>query len=44
MLSDADRKRHEHITDRGKVLEFVVQYEILIGDKWMPVVRYDLCP
>lgn len=41
MLSDKDRKRHEHLKDKGKVLEFVVQYEILLGKKWMPVVRYD---
>ncbi len=41
MLSDKDRKRHEHLKDKGKVLEFVVQYEILLGNKWMPVVRYD---
>ena len=31
MLSDKDRKRHEHLKDKGKVLEFVVQYEILLG-------------
>jgi len=41
MLSDEDRKRHEHLIDKGKVSGFVVQYEVLISDKWMPVVRYD---
>jgi hypothetical protein len=41
MLSDEDRKRHEHVIDKGKILEFVVQYEILFENKWMPVVRYD---
>lgn len=41
MLSDQDRKRHEHLTEKGKVLGFIVQYETLVKDKWMPVVRYD---
>ena len=41
MLSDTDRKRHEHLTEGAKVTGFVVQYEIFIEDEWMPVVRYD---
>ncbi len=41
MLSDKDRKRHEHLIDKGRVSGFVVQYEILFENKWMPVVRYD---
>jgi hypothetical protein len=41
MLSDEDRKRHEHVIDKGKILGFVVQYEILFENKWVPVVRYD---
>ncbi|MEK6678601.1 MAG: hypothetical protein AABY39_04200 [Nitrospirota bacterium] len=41
MLSDKDKKRHEHLIDKGRVVGFVVQYEILLEDKWMPVVRYD---
>jgi len=41
MLSDQDRKRHEHLTEKGKVLGFVAQYETRVKDKWMPVVRYD---
>ena len=41
MLSDMDRKRHEHLTEKGKISGFVVQYEILLENKWMPVVRYD---
>jgi hypothetical protein len=41
MLSDEDRKRHEHLTENGKIMGFVVQYETLLNDKWMPVVRYD---
>jgi hypothetical protein len=41
MLSDIDRKRHEHITEKGKVAGFVVQYETLFEGKWVPIVRYD---
>ena len=41
MLTDKDRKRHEHLTDKGKVIEFVVQYETLFENKWVPIVRYD---
>ncbi|MBI5410137.1 MAG: hypothetical protein HZA14_12295 [Nitrospirae bacterium] len=41
MLSDKDRKRHEHISEKGKITGFVVQYETLIEGKWTPVVRYD---
>ena len=41
MLTDTDRKRHEHTVERGKVQSFVVQYEILLGERWVPIVRYD---
>jgi len=41
MLTDSDRKRHEHIVEKGKVTGFVVQYEIFFEEKWVPVVRYD---
>lgn len=41
LLTDEDRKRHEHIIEKGKVASFSVQYEILHQGKWMPVVRYD---
>jgi hypothetical protein len=41
MLSDKDRKRHEHIIEKGKVDRFVVQYETFVEDKWVPIVRYD---
>ena len=40
-LSDKDRKRHEHLIDRGRVSGFIVQYEILLNERWVPVVRYD---
>ncbi len=41
MLSDTDRKRHEHMSQKGKIMNFVVQYETLIEKKWVPIVRYD---
>jgi len=41
MLSDKDRKRHEHTVEKGKVTGFVVQYEILLEGGWSPIVRYD---
>jgi hypothetical protein len=36
-----DRKRFYVETKRGKVVRFVVQFEILISEEWHPVVRYD---
>lgn len=41
MLTDKDRKRHEHTVEKGKVSGFVVQYEILFEERWVPIVRYD---
>ena len=41
LLSDTDRKRHVHTRMDKTITDFVVQYEILINDKWCPVVRYD---
>ncbi|MCL4479595.1 MAG: hypothetical protein M1381_10965 [Deltaproteobacteria bacterium] len=41
MLTNTDRKRHEHIKEKGKIIGFVVQYEMLYKDKWVPVIRYD---
>ena len=28
-------------TEKGKVIDMVVQYETLINNKWTPIVRYD---
>lgn len=28
-------------TDKGKVLDVVVQYESFLNDEWTPIVRYD---
>jgi hypothetical protein len=36
-----DRKRHEHVVDQGRVIQFVVQYETFIEGQWYPVLRYD---
>lgn len=41
LLTPEDRKRHEHIQEKGKVTGFAVQYETLIEGKWTPVVRFD---
>lgn len=35
------RKRHYHIRIGSKIVEFKVQLEVLIKNKWHPVVRYD---
>ena len=35
------RIRHYHRTERGRVLEFVVQLEVQIRGEWKPVLRYD---
>lgn len=35
------RKRHYHVTEKGKILEFMVQLEVKVQDKWKEVVRYD---
>ncbi|MGH7961796.1 MAG: DUF7718 family protein [Candidatus Binatia bacterium] len=41
LLTLNDRKRHEHISDRGQIMQFVVQYETFVEGKWRPVIRYD---
>lgn len=41
LLTPEDRKRHEHIQEKGKIIEFSVQYETRIEGKWIPVVRFD---
>jgi hypothetical protein len=40
-LGPRDRIRYHHVIERGRVLEFTVQYEAYINDEWNPVVRYD---
>jgi hypothetical protein len=40
-LGETARKRHIHTTERGKVVDFVVQLEVNIDNEWKPVLRYD---
>lgn len=35
------RRRTKHIRTGSNIIEFVVQYELNIRNKWYPVVRYD---
>lgn len=35
------RYRHYHVSDGKEIVEFRVQLEILVGDEWYAVVRYD---
>ena len=41
ILDARDRIRVQFKKDRGKITDFVVQYETLVGEKWQAVVRYD---
>jgi hypothetical protein len=36
-----DRYRYFHHTEQGQVVLFRIQYEALIGQRWVPIVRYD---
>jgi hypothetical protein len=40
-LGENVRKRHYHETDKGRVVGFVVQLEVLVTDQWKSVIRYD---
>lgn len=35
------RRRTRHVRIDNKIVEFVVQYELNIKDKWYPIIRYD---
>jgi len=41
LLSPEDRKRYRHIKQGKRILTFTVQYETLVEDQWLPVIRYD---
>jgi len=41
MLDVKERIRVRFKKDRGRIVEFVVQYETLVRDEWMAIVRYD---
>lgn len=40
-IGHLDRYRHFHITERGKIVFFRLQYETKVKNTWYPVVRYD---
>lgn len=40
-LGENARKRHYHETDKGKVIGFAVQLEVLVDAQWKVVIRYD---
>jgi len=40
-LGLSDRYRHVHMTEKGKIVFFRVQYETRLSAIWYPVVRYD---
>lgn len=35
------RKRHQHHRYKNDIVEFVVQLEVLVENKWHPAIRYD---
>jgi hypothetical protein len=40
-LSPEDRYRHVHVRVKDRIVFFRIQLETLVGEKWMPFVRYD---
>jgi hypothetical protein len=40
-LTRYDRIRQNLSIKKGKVINFIVQYEIYFGNKWHPIIRYD---
>ncbi len=41
ILTDKDRIRAHFTVDKGEVIDFLVQYETRIGERWYAVVRFD---
>lgn len=41
-LGEGARLRHRHETQRGRIVAFVVQLEVVLRDTWVPVIRYDM--
>ncbi len=35
------RKRERFAKEKGKIVEFMVQLEVKVGDRWREVIRYD---
>ncbi len=40
-LGENARKRHYHEADKGDIIGFAVQLEVLVDDQWKVVIRYD---
>ena len=40
-ITSQDRRRRRHVAERGRILQFIVQYETIVEGRWLPVVRYD---
>ncbi len=40
-LGSDGRRRIRHVRIGGNIIEFVVQYELIIKSEWYPVIRYD---
>ncbi|MEA3416286.1 MAG: hypothetical protein U9R02_09055 [Thermodesulfobacteriota bacterium] len=40
-LGENARKRHYHEADKGDIIGFAVQLEVLVNDQWKVVIRYD---
>lgn len=39
--SEDARKRHDHRTESGQVITFMVQLEVRVQETWKPAIRYD---
>lgn len=42
-ISDTDKLRVRFTQDKGKILEFVVNYYALVGSRWRQILRVDNC-
>jgi hypothetical protein len=38
-LGEGARKRHYHVSDKGRLVDFVVQLEVFVDDRWATVIR-----
>jgi hypothetical protein len=42
IIIDIDtRKRHYHVSEAGRIIKYVVQWEIKNGEEWKEVICYD---
>ena len=40
-LSPGNRVRERFVKHKGNILEFIVQFEAWMEERWQPIVRYD---